>query len=524
LSPTRGPALTARTDAILELVAEVVTVVDADGVIRYESPALEPMLGWTPEDLVGRTAFEFVHADDLERVLAVFGAALENPGEVYRVDLRFRRKDGRFADLDILGRNLLDDPVVAGILLTCRDATERRAAERERAELGRQLRQAQKMEALGTLAGGIAHDFNNLLTAVLGFADIARRETSAERRTAMLDRVVQAGSRAKELVGRILAVSRVSEQEMRPVRLQDTVREAAALLRGSIPPDVEIDVRVDEASGPVFADPSRIHQVLMNLGTNAWHAVRDRGPGDPPRISVGLEPATISEARARKLLLDRGGSYVRLSVADNGSGIDERLVERIFDPYFTTKAQGEGTGLGLAIVHSVVAAHDGAIGVASRVGEGTVFDIFLPVVVVEPRPVADGAIDAPAIGGTERVLLVDDEPMIADLGAEILEGLGYRVRTFTSPAEALAAFLAAPGEFDAMITDVAMPGKTGVDLAHDVLAARPDLPIVLCTGYSERETSEKAAAIGLTEFVAKPYTIEALAAALRRAIDHARAD
>ncbi len=378
--------------------------------------------------------------------------------------------------------------------------------------LEHELRQSQKMEAIGTLAGGIAHDFNNILTAIIGYTEMAQQKVAKQEAAARdLERVQEASSRAKELVKRILTFSRRDEQERKPVQLTAIVEEVLKLLRSTLPSTIEIHQHIATAPqmDTVLADPTQLHQMLMNLGTNAAHAMRALG---------GVLSVSLSEVLANGSLTAlhpglRPGPCLRLTVSDTGHGMEAGIKERIFEPYFTTKKVGEGTGMGLAVVQGIVKNHGGAISVYSEPGQGTTFHIFLPR--AEGKIGRQPAPDQLPSGGTERILFVDDEAMLADLGMQLLESLGYTVTATVNSREALAFFRAEPQAFDLVITDMTMPGLTGHELAGELMAVRPDIPIILCTGFSEQMSEKTAKETGIKGYLMKPYTADSLNTTIR---------
>ena len=383
-------------------------------------------------------------------------------------------------------------------------------AERKRAEA--ELRQAQKMRAIGTLAGGIAHDFNNILAAIIGYTQLAQaRVTSDDTVRTYLNEVFIAGERARKLVQQILTFSRQSEQEKKPIAIHLIVREALRLLRASLPANIEIVQNITASCGPVLADPTQIHQVVMNLCTNAYHAMQEKG---------GTLTVSLFETAAENIAPPLpAGDYVQLVVSDTGCGMDTTTQERIFEPYFTTKETGKGTGLGLAVTHGIVEGLGGQIRMVSTTGLGTTFSIYLPLhkqLQAEPlEPVGTKDIR----GGNERILVVDDEQELVRLLEMFLSRYGYRVTSFSDSTAASAWFDANPGSVDLVITDMAMPKLTGQDLARAILAKRPDLPIILCSGYSEVINAERAKQLGIRAFFLKPLQEEELAGLVREVLD-----
>jgi signal transduction histidine kinase/ActR/RegA family two-component response regulator/HAMP domain-containing protein len=377
-----------------------------------------------------------------------------------------------------------------------------------------QLRQAQKMESIGTLAGGIAHDFNNILFPIMGYAEMAREEIPGDSGPgAYIEEILRATGRARDLVNQILTFSRQTEQEIRPLQIQPILKEALHLLRASIPSSIEIRRHIDAHCGAVQGDPSQIHQIVMNLCTNAYHAMQPDGG----RLGVGLEEVDISAADAGKNLNLSPGRYVRLTVSDTGGGISPADRERIFEPYFTTKEQGKGTGLGLSVVHGIARRSGGTVTVYSEVGKGATFHVFLPRVATGAAAFA--GVDQPLPTGDERILVVDDEAPITGMLEQMLTRLGYAVAVSADSQAALNLFRKQPERFDLVLTDMTMPGLNGVQLTRALLELRPDLPVILCTGFSESVSEEEARAAGVRAYLMKPVVRSQLARAIRRALE-----
>ena len=387
-------------------------------------------------------------------------------------------------------------------------------AETAKRRAERQMQKAQHLQAIGTLAGGIAHDFNNILYGIIGYAQLAIDDAPADSVLHdNLNEILQGSHRAKELVAQILAFSRQGETEKKPIKPAPLIKEALKLIRASLPATIAIRTRISATSETIVANPTQIHQVVMNLCTNAAHAM-------PPKagviyVSLEIETVTVEEEGLHGTILP--GIYVRLRVADNGAGIPEDVRHRICDPFFTTKQQGEGTGMGLAVVLGVVQSHGGGIRVRSAPGEGTRFDILLPAVPREEQVEAAGETTTP--GGTERILFVDDESAIAHMADRMLSKLGYQVTASQSPSEALELFQKEPAAFDLVITDLTMPIMKGTHLARLLHEIRPDIPIILCTGYGEQVTTEQLHEIGVREMMTKPILRHNLAVSIRQALE-----
>jgi signal transduction histidine kinase/ActR/RegA family two-component response regulator len=394
------------------------------------------------------------------------------------------------------------------------ETNQRKLAENEKRKMESQLQQAYKMEAIGTLAGGIAHDFNNILSAILGYADMAKDdapEGSSIRHD--LEKVLQAGNRAKKLVKQILAFSRQTDTECILFQPANIVKEAIKMLRPTIPATIDINQNINPKAGVIFADPSQVHQILMNLCTNAFHAMEETGG----TLDISLKETELD----KKDLVHEPGvgakTFVQLTVKDTGPGIAPEIRDRIFDPYFTTKEVGKGTGMGLAIIHGIVKSYGGFISLVSEPGKGSAFHVYIPSVEKEVLPETTESEDIPR--GKERILFIDDEEYIADMGKDMLERIGYSVTIRKSSLDALEKFQNKPDLFDLVITDQTMPGMTGVDLAKRMLLIRPDIPIILCTGYSTTISEEKAKTIGIKEFAYKPILTKDIAKLIRKVLD-----
>ena len=391
--------------------------------------------------------------------------------------------------------------------------TEERRVQETLVKTERQFRQASRMEAIGTLAGGIAHDFNNILTAILGYTELGLASVPKGSRTQRnLQEVLTAGHRAKHLVLQILAFSRQSVQDKNPTPIHAVILEALKLLRASIPSTIVIrHSLMTEAS--VLADSTQLHQVVINLCTNAEYAMREKGG----LLEITLEDSEVTEEKVRSVSGLRVGPHIRLTIQDNGTGMSPDVLERMFDPFFTTKPIGEGSGMGLAVVHGIVANHGGTLMVDSVVGKGTKIEVYLPTI---PTPGWDGSGGQDSIPlGKETILFVDDEETIVRLGKELLAPLGYTVEVHTSSPEALNAFRQNPQRYDLVITDQTMPGLTGEALSRELLRIRPELPIILCTGFSHIMTAEKAKTLGIQAYLLKPLAIRDLAPIVRHVLD-----
>ncbi|WP_284615934.1 hybrid sensor histidine kinase/response regulator [Aquabacterium humicola] len=492
----------ARWRAMTDKASDAIAVVDTPLLLRDVTPPVERMLGLAPAALVGRSLLALVHDDDADTVRDRLQAPDGRP-------LQFRARDaaGGWRVLEAVASDARAHAAVRGIVLNIRDVSATVEAER-------QLRQAQKLEAIGTLAGGIAHDFNNMLSAILGYGELARAqaaEGSAQRRH--IDASLAAGRRAKSLVERILAFARGGIAEQRPVQVQAVVNEALDAIAASLPAGVVLTRELSGGDAGVVGDPTQVHQLVMNLCTNAVQAMKDAG-----RLDVRLQRRQLDAPLALAGGTLPAGDALQLTVADTGTGMPPALIERIFDPFFTTKAVGVGTGLGLSLVHRIVGELGGGLRVTSRVGEGSRFEVWLPVrAAVADRSRAAAPAETPR-GQGQRVLLVDDEEPLVRLAEELLTRLGYVPTGFTDARAALEALQAAPQRFDLLLSDEAMPGLTGTELARRARALRPDLPIVMCSGYVTPALQQRARAIGVQTLLAKPLAHADIARALAAAL------
>jgi PAS domain S-box-containing protein len=381
----------------------------------------------------------------------------------------------------------------------------------------KQLRQAQKMEAIGNLAGGIAHDFNNILFPIVGMSEMLLDNFPAgSTEYGNIQEIFKAGLRGRDLVNQILAFSRQSEQKMIPVRIQQILKETLRLVRSTIPADIKITHDIQSDCGLVLSDPTKMHQIVMNLITNAYHAVEQSGG----KISVHLKETEIGSEDFANISLEPG-QYSRLSISDTGHGIDPTVMDKIFEPYFTTKKQGKGTGLGLAVVFGIVKEHNGDIKVYSEVGKGTTFNVYFPLMEKSSETISDEKIENPEIG-TDRILLVDDEEPVLKVEKLLLESLGYRVIPRLSSVDALEAFRSNPNDFGLVITDMSMPNMTGDQLAKELMSIRPDLPVIICTGFSERINEKKSRSIGIKGFLMKPVVKSELAQLVHKVLNTAK--
>ena len=516
LAEERSLALLAserRSAQILQTAMDGFWCLDHHGQIIEVNEAYCQMSGYSRQEMLSMSIInlESAHqpaeiAKNLARVLA---------GEHLRFESVHRKKCGAplHVEISVQRRQGKEEEMFAFI----RDIGERKKGEAEREQLQRRLQQAEKMEAIGTLAGGIAHDFNNILGAVIGYTELAQDDAS--RGLPLNDdlaQILKAANRAKELVKQILDFSRQSATEPVPLMPVPLIKEAVKLLRSSLPTTIAIDLRLDPQAGPILADPAQLHQIVMNLGTNALHAMEQQGG----TLTVIAENVTLDGTGSGPAASLPPGPYVRLAVADSGAGIAPDVRERIFEPYFTTKEVGKGTGMGLAIVHGIAERCRGLVYGDNRPEGGAIFTLLLPQAMEKPQPLVE--LEEKAAAGGEHILLVDDEEMLVQMGKQLLQRLGYRVTTRTSSLEAPTTFHNQPDLFDLVITDQTMSGMTGVDLARRLLQLRPSLPIILCTGYSNQISAEETRRLGIAGFAFKPLTRRDMAGLIRQVLDQRR--
>ncbi|MCB2181775.1 MAG: response regulator [Desulfobulbaceae bacterium] len=503
--------------ATLHSTADGILVVDNNGKIMAVNSRFAHMWSLPPEIIAQET-------DDKNLLQHVLNQVEDPESFLQRVDKLYQSSADAIDEIRLTDGRLFErysTPLVqhgskVGRVWNFHDFTERKQAMDEKITLEERLQQSQKMEAIGTLAGGIAHDFNNILSAIFGYAELAKDDAREnEELQQNLDEILHGARRAKELVKQILTFSRRDDQELKPLRMQLVVKEALKLLRSSIPTTIAIQSDIKNDCPPVLADPTQVHQVVMNICTNAYHAMRDSGGN----LRVSLHPVELTEKDVVDKIALSPGSYIKLSISDTGIGMTHDMLDRIFEPYYTSKAKGEGTGLGLAVVHGIVRSYNGDVTVSSELGKGTTFHVYFPRATTLKEEVFQEDIASTLPTGNERILLVDDDEGIVKMHKMMLERLGYNVTALTGSIATLERFQHTPDDFDLVITDMTMPGMTGADLAGRILAIRPDMPIILCTGYSEHIDADKAQAIGIRDYVMKPVVKRDFAAVVRRVLN-----
>jgi PAS domain S-box-containing protein len=503
-----------RYRAISEYSHNAICIVDEQAKIVWGNNEMLTASGYSQEQLYAVESFvSFIAPESMEFVVSNFYKVLAGQPYEHHYSFYALRADG---EKRLFEKHMMDFKDKSGklkLIISMMDITDRKRVDEEKAKLEVQLLQSQKMEAIGTLAGGIAHDFNNILSAIIGYTEMAVEEDKSEIQKQYLQATLKGAERAKNLVKQILTFSRQDSHEKIPLDIKILLEDAVKFLRASIPTTIEINQQITDESCNIMADHTQMHQIIMNFCSNSAHAMRRTGG----ILKIELANIEISQGDLKKTPDLQPGPYVKLTFNDTGHGIDPDNIHKIFDPFFTTKSVNEGTGLGLSVVYGIVKSHGGVINVTSKLDEGATFNVYLPRII--NKEVTLGNMSGTIIGGTERILFVDDEPELVDIGTRMLTSLGYDVTGVLSSVEALNMVSTEPQRFDLVITDMTLPKMTGIVLARKILKICPDIPIVLCSGIRESGTEEQVKSLGIKAYLTKPLSRREFSQAIRNTLD-----
>jgi two-component system, cell cycle sensor histidine kinase and response regulator CckA len=488
--------------------ADAIVIYDMKGRAKFVSSAFTQLFGWSLDELKGKH-IDYVPESELKKTIFQINNAIRKEIPCRGFETKRFKKDGRLVDVSISASGFTDhEGKLAGMLVILRDISEKKRLEA-------QVRHSQKMEAIGTLASGIAHDFNNILSIILGNSELALYGLPKSKPLySFLEEIRIASLRAKDVVKQLLSFSRKSEENRYPINIVPIVIESLKLLRSSVSANIEFRQNISKKPYTILAEPTQIHQIMINLCTNAVHAMEKTGG----YLDITLEKKEISSEDNEVYPELKEGKYLKLSVSDNGHGIASGHIERIFEPYFTTKDIGKGSGMGLAVVHGIVKNHEGVIKVSSILEQGSTFEIFFPAIEAQEKMKSNIQQKFPT--GNETIMIVDDDELILKMEKKILKCLGYQVEAFTNPIIALEQFLISPEKFDMVIADMAMPKMTGDKLILELLKIKPDLPAILCTGYSEWMDENKAMEKGIKCLLIKPFDMQKMALAVKEALNY----
>jgi len=507
---------------IIEKLDDIIWMSDLNLRTTYVSPSIEKKLGFTPEERMAQDLSVHVTPASYAHITELFVQELNrekegkaDPNRIIRAEVEYYHKNGSILWLENIVSGLRDENgVLVGVHGVSRDITDRKNAEMEKEQLEAQLRQAQKMEAVGTLAGGVAHEFNNILGIILGNAELAIDDVPEwNPAKSCLEDIRTASLRASDVVRQILRFARKMPTEYKPLQISNIIKESLRLIRATIPKSIEICQEVLCDSEMILSNPNEVNQVFMNLCSNAAHSMEE----ETGIIEVRLETTILNDHLAAQYEDLTAGRYVKLTVKDTGEGIDPEIMDRIYDPYFTTKNVDKGLGMGLAVVFGIVKRHNGAIKFMSEVGKGTIAEVLFPITEIQKETEVEESDDLPS--GTERILFVDDEISLVKMAKQMLERQGYEVIEKISNTEALKLFQEESDKFDLVITDMAMPGMTGDRFVKEIMKIQPNIPIILCTGHSDRMNEEKAKELGIKAYTMKPLDQRGLAKMVREVLD-----
>ena len=476
--------------------------------------AFESFFGKTKEHLIGKSVFD-INPKDLAEIYHAKDKELFEKDGKQQYESQVKNTNGELRNV-IFNKSVYTDNQgsVVGLIGAILDITDRKLAEEEREKLRNQLAQAWKMESIGTLTSGIAHDFNNIMGIILGNTELALEDVPESNRAySNLEKIKTASRRAANIVKQLSNLSRITDQKLQPIEIATVIKDALKLLRSTIPKTIDIQQDIQITNETILADPIQMNQIIINLCINASQAMEQTSGN----LTITVEKVILDDVSAKNYPDLRIGKYIKVMVMDTGPGIDPKIIDRIFDPYFTTKGVGKGSGMGLAVVHSIVKSHSGAIKVDSTLGKGTQFCILFPL--AQGKAVVEVETIQEIPRGKETILFVDDEISIVNMVQRMFERLGYKVETAITPQDALDRFALNPDHFNLVITDMTMPQMTGVKLSEKLMAIRPDIPIIICTGYSALVDEEKAKELGLAAYVMKPINIREIAQTIRKVLD-----